>query len=319
MSQSALATVQGIKESLAKEVEKGDDLSEESCRDMLEQLDKCNMTMGVLTKSLIGTVVSKLKRHDQLGPLAKGLVKKWKKVAKDAEAAKQTKSERRASNASSQGSATAEAAAVDAEEWADLSPQRQTMCQKFHKFLGVHRKALVKSGINAEAVDHLLVSRASEIEGAITEKFANEKSGYADKARSLCFNLKKNQQLAESVILGQVSAEELVGMTSEQLASAEARKAREENAKKLIDSKRLDWEQANEGNCMIRHWVWWIKINERLSQGRRMSCQMGAHQFALPASLPIFIDACTRTNLIPFFSCYFLHFFLAGTAIFVCR
>jgi len=58
--------------------------------------------------------------------------------------------------------------------------------------------------------------------------------------------LKKNGDLAESVILGQTSPENLVDMSSEELASSEARKAREEGAKKLIDSKRLDWDQANE-------------------------------------------------------------------------
>lgn len=245
-----MATVQEIKESLAKEVEKGEDsLSEESCRDMLEQLDKCNITMGVLSKSLIGTVVSKLKKHEVLGPLAKSLIKKWKQVAKDAAAAPDTasknKAARRASNTSSGGTAD-DIPLANADEWEDLAPQRKSMCQKLHKFLGVHKRVLVKSGINAEAVDHLLVSRASEIESAITTKFANDNSRYADKARSLCFNLKKNAQLAEHVILGQVSADELVNMTSEQLASAEARKAREEGAKKLIDSKRLDWDQANE-------------------------------------------------------------------------
>lgn len=246
MSKTALAEVQGIKVSLAKEVEKGDDMSEESARDMLLQLEKCNMTMDVLTKSLVGTVVSKLKKHDELGPLAKSLIKKWKQVAKEAETAKQAKIERRASKTSSAGAAE-DVPLADADEWEDLSPQRKSMCQRFHKFMGFHKKSLVKSGINGEAVDHLLISRASEIEEALTHKFASsDKNAYAEKARSLCFNLKKNSQLAESVILGQVAADELVVMSSEQLASAEARKAREEGAKKLIDSKRLDWDQANE-------------------------------------------------------------------------
>jgi len=58
--------------------------------------------------------------------------------------------------------------------------------------------------------------------------------------------LKKNARLAEEVMLGQVTADELTRMTSEQLISNETRVAREQDAKKLIDSKRLDWDTANE-------------------------------------------------------------------------
>lgn len=237
-SKATLATVQGIKESLAKEVGKGDDLSAEATREMLDQLGNCKMTMGVLTKSLIGTVVSKLKKHEEVGPVAKALIKKWKTVAKDSES---KKLERRASNTST---TVEELPLADADEWDDLSPQRKGMCQKLHKFLRVHKKKLVKSGINGEAIDHLIVSRAAEIEEALTSKLSG--SGYADKARSLCFNLKKNATLAESVILGQVAPNELVAMTSEELASAESRLAREADAKKLNDANRLDWDTANE-------------------------------------------------------------------------
>jgi transcription elongation factor S-II len=274
MSKATLVIVQGIKESLEKELEKGDDLlSLEKTKDMLDQLDKCKMTMPVLTRSLIGTVVSKLKtRQDEVGPIAKALVKKWKKVAKEyaassssaaatnnnnnnnnqptkqqqqsATSRKKKQLERRSS--SNSAAADDDMPLANAEEWEDLPIHQKTMCQKLHKFLAVHKPALVKQGINEEAVDHLLVSRASEIEGALTSKYKHDKAAYTEKARTLCFNLKKNGPLAEHVILGQVAADELMSMSSEELASAEARKAREEGAKKLIDSKRLDWDQANE-------------------------------------------------------------------------
>jgi transcription elongation factor S-II len=252
MSKATLVTVQGIKESLEKELDKGDEFSSEKTKDMLEQLDKCKMTMPVLTKSLIGTVVSKLKTHDQVGPVAKALVKKWKKVAKDAAAnpqqTQQQSTKKKLARRSSSNSAADDdnVPLANAEEWEDLPPHQKSMCQKLHKFLAVHKPALVKMGINGEAVDHLLVSRASEIEGALTSKYKHDKGAHAEKARTLCFNLKKNGQLAEHVILGQIAADELMSMSSEELASAEARKAREEGAKKLIDSKRLDWDQANE-------------------------------------------------------------------------
>lgn len=245
-AKQTLVTVNGIKETLEKEVGKGDDMSLETCKDLLEQLDKCTMTLGVLTRSLIGTVVSKLKKHDELGPKVKELVKKWKKVAKEGEEKKKVKAERRASDKSTGSATKEEPLLVFAEEWEDLDPSQKAMCQKLHKFMSTHKPQLIKSGINEEAVNHLLVSRSTEIEAAMTEKFKRDKAGYTEKARTLCFNLKKNPQLAEQVITGAVAPAELLDMTSEQMASAEARKAREEAAHKLVDGKRLDWEQANE-------------------------------------------------------------------------
>ena len=73
-----------------------------------------------------------------------------------------------------------------------------------------------------------------------------DKTDYLGKARSLCFNIKKNGPLAGQIILGQISGDELVNMKSEELASEEKRKLQEERMKKLMDTKRLDWEQANE-------------------------------------------------------------------------
>ena len=247
-NKATLVKVQGIKESLAKEVEKGDDkMSVETVQDMLKQLDECRMTMKILTTSLIGTVVSKLKKHENplVGPAAKALIKKWKAVAKDAAATKEAKkAERRASSSSVGAGGDDDVPLANAEEWEDLAPQRRGMCQKLHKFLSAHRSQLISSGINAEAVDHLLISRASEIEEAMYSKLSG--SDYTDKGRSLCFNLKKNADLSSSVILGQLPALQLIKMSSEELMSNEARMAREKDAKKISDSKRLDWDTANE-------------------------------------------------------------------------
>jgi transcription elongation factor S-II len=58
--------------------------------------------------------------------------------------------------------------------------------------------------------------------------------------------MKKNAELRENIIMGTTSADDLMTMTPEQLASAEKAKERAEQVKKIQDSKRLDWEQANE-------------------------------------------------------------------------
>jgi transcription elongation factor S-II len=48
------------------------------------------------------------------------------------------------------------------------------------------------------------------------------------------------------MLLGHVDPPELVLYTAEQLASDEVRTKRKETAQRLIDSRRLDWDQANE-------------------------------------------------------------------------
>jgi len=95
-------------------------------------------------------------------------------------------------------------------------------------------------------VDHLVVERATDVESSIHDKYRNQKQDYLSKARSLCFNIKKNSSLASQIILGQIEASELVSMSSEQLASEEKKKAMEERTKKMMESKQLDWEAQNE-------------------------------------------------------------------------
>jgi transcription elongation factor S-II len=249
---ATIKKVATIKASLSKKVSNMDsslsDEDVESCKDMLQSLEGMDITLDILTKTLIGTVVSKLKNHDALGPMAKALVKKWKKVAKGeatgvastaaSAAAAAAKTERR----NSTNSATDELQ----NEWASLQPHRQNTCQKLHDFLKLAKPALIKDGINSGAVDHLVVERATDIEAAIQEKHRNDKTEYLGKARSLCFNIKKNMPLASQIVLGHIEAADLVSMTSEQLASDEKRKEMEERTKKLMESKQLDWEAQNE-------------------------------------------------------------------------
>jgi transcription elongation factor S-II len=259
---TALSTVEGIKASLSKLLP-GESLSPEDgeqCKDMLEQLDKCEVTLEILTKTLIGTVVSKFKANEQVGPLAKALVKKWKQIAKAEtpaasesgtssaasttakKAIKKMEKPAKAERRESVSSATAEAEA----EWAGLQPHRNTTVKKLHTTMLAAKPSLVKQGINAGAVDHLAVERATDVEAQIHRKFPNDKTEYLAKARSLFFNIKKNVDLTTQILLGQIPADELVDMTSEQLASDEKRKEMEERARKLMDTSRLDWEQANE-------------------------------------------------------------------------
>ena len=274
---SAQSTVTSIRASLSKllPTESLSPENAERCKDMLDQLDKIEVTLDILTETLIGTVVSKFKTHETMGPVARALIKKWKKVAKADESAPPAsssiapsakaiqKAAMHSSTTSSSNSKKAErresisSAVAEAEvEWAGLQPYRQTTVKKLHSFMLLTKQSLVKQGINANAVEHLAVERATDVETKIYEKFLNNRTDYLGKARSLCFNIKKNMELTIQVVLGQIEAGELVDMSNEQLASDDARKDREERARKLLDTSRLDWDQANEDKinemCGIR-------------------------------------------------------------------
>lgn len=232
-----------------------DNLSDEDIdliKDMLEQLNLCHVDLEILTKTLIGTIVSKLKKHSTLGPSAKALVKKWKSVAKESQIQRQqqkkppissspavaTKHERRIST----NTATLELK----EEWMSLQLYRQTTCQKLHDVLQKFKEALVDEGVNPGAIDHLTVERATDVELAIQNKYLSNKNEYLAKARSLCFNIKKNESLAKQIILGHLSSSVLVELSSENLVNDDKRKEIEERKKRVMDSNLLDWEAQNE-------------------------------------------------------------------------
>ena len=238
---------------------KDDVVSTEQCLDMLKRLEEVPMTLSILTETLIGTVVSKLKHHDTLGPSAKSLVKKWKKLAKDETTGNSSSASATATTAkSATASSTKQQLLLQQEEekllqqqqeqhWDELPPLRKNICIKLHQLLTLERTAMLSNGMNDTAFDHLTLSRASEVEAAIQAKHTNNKSGYTEKARSLCFNIKKNSTLRRNIIMGSTPATDLVTMTSEQLSTAEDAEARNAEISRLQESRRLDWETANEG------------------------------------------------------------------------
>lgn len=257
MSGATVKKITALKEAMSKKVASVDSLSSEdveSLKDMLQQLDSMkDINLEVLTKTLIGTIVSKFKKHSEIGPKAKALVKKWKATAKGEAAAAATgnsKSPPAAKSAKTEKAKRRDSTNAATEElkevWYTLQPYRSTTCKKLHEVLEKAKPVLVKQGINADALERLTVERASEIEMAIQTKFMGQKQEYVGKARSLCFNLKKNTSLTSQLILGQVSSKELVEMSSEQLISTEKQKELEERKNKLMDANMLDWEAQNE-------------------------------------------------------------------------
>lgn len=250
---SDLSTIQLLKQRLQKildqkKAEWDDDAVVDSCQDCLDRLDGIDMTLALLSETLIGASVAKFKNHPHLGATAKKLIAKWKDVAKKSEApqpaAAKAKAKGEVRRRGSTSSLTEAATQEVTEKWSDLPSNRQSICQKLFELLELAKSHL--SGMSAEAMQEAIAHTAVDVEAAIHDINENNRKAYSDKARSIAFNLKKNQQLAVDLIFGSTSPDELVQMSPEQLASVDQRQAREEQAKKLTDSRRLDWEVVNE-------------------------------------------------------------------------
>ena len=255
MASATIRTINELKESLSKELNK-DDSSSERCNDIIDQLDAVqDMSLAVLSETLVGTVVSKFKAHSDadVAAKAKGLVKKWKQLAKQAGAGSATKAKakpvaaRKPAPSNAPAVAASSSSAEGSAEWNQLPPLRKNTANKLHQTFELSTASLTKSEIHIDAIKSLNISRATEVEAACHEYSKGIKQNYLEKIRSLIFNLKKNSDLRENVILGSTQAETLVTLEPEQLATAETNKERNETMEKLKDSRRLDWDQANEG------------------------------------------------------------------------
>ena len=249
---SAIRTVRQLKEVLAKEIASpSGEGRNEKIVDILERLDKTDVTLSILTETLIGASVAKLKKHSDVdvSSAAAKLVKKWKSVAKASnDPAVASKKEGAAENPRQlKRLPSAGSSVISTEtEWSSLPALRQNICKKFHSVFQMSLPDLSKD-LNESAVKQLCIARAGEVEDAINTWSRGERQTYTEKVRSLVFNLKKNGPLREQVILGQIMAEQLPKMAPEELATAEKNKERNAQAEKLMASRQLDWEKKNEG------------------------------------------------------------------------
>lgn len=120
------------------------------------------------------------------------------------------------------------------------------MAVKFHQIFTGSEESLLQTGLSSDSLTPLCISRATEVEEAISVHSKGSASNYSGKIRALIFNMKKNADLREKVILGFTTVKALVNMTPAELATAEANKKRTETVKKLQDSMALDWDESNE-------------------------------------------------------------------------
>lgn len=250
---SDVNAVRILKEDLLREQARpGGDGRSEKILDILQRLDKVDIDVAILAETLIGATVSKLKsnRDADVAAIAKKLVKKWKGLLKQVKPAAASssggKSNSKPGHQKRMASAVSSQPADEDTEWQGLPQLRINICKKFHTILLMSKVDLSKE-LNEAAVTQLCLARAGEVETAIDSWSKGSKQVYTEKVRSLVFNLKKNGPLRDQVIIGQVSPDQLPKMTTEELQTEDKKEASDATVKKLQDSRRLDWDQANEG------------------------------------------------------------------------
>lgn len=263
------ATVQQLKECLSKELPKleknkasNTPLSSkfyERCLDTLNRLTELPIDLPILSKTLVGTVVSKYKScpDPDVAQAAKNLVKKWKALAKQeglsngatklapvpvvkqtAPMAKQAIAvAKRPSLTKKPVTKKPDNQVLTSNKFDSLPNLRKTICNKFFTLL-------VQGNTDVE-VDEV-AEKTLGVEYALENKYGSHSSQYKEKARSLIFNMKKNEALRQNIVSGDIEPKTLITMTPDQLVSSEKAAARAKIAADLADSRRLDWETANE-------------------------------------------------------------------------
>lgn len=270
---SSIKTVRQLKEDLLKEFSRpGGDGRSEKIMDIVQRLDNVDMDLAILTGTLVGASVSKLKNHDDVhvSSMARKLVRKWKGIAKlgTQEGGGYDDVASASSSSSSASASTAKPAASSAggdgkkgapkpgqlkrvasagsssdlggeSEWRGLPQFRINICRKLHGIFLLSVEDLSRE-LNGSAVGQLCLARAGEVEAAIDAWSRGERGGdtYTDKVRDLVFNLKKNGPLREQVILGQISPKQLPRMSAGELQTEEKAKEQDDTLKKLQDSRR---------------------------------------------------------------------------------
>ena len=200
----------------------------EAIADVLRALAKAPVTVPILHELKCGAVVSKLRKHenDQVSTEAKLLIKQWKGLAAAA-GVPQTK-------APAPPPQKTHSFAVD-----DLGdPTRQAARKKLQATLG------------EDASDADSYPAAEAVELALHRKWPNlqqpdQKRDYVAKLRQLSFNLKKNSELRSDVNSRKLTAEKLLELDADQLATREKQEERRKMAEYQHDARSLDWERKN--------------------------------------------------------------------------
>ena len=215
----------------------------ERVMDLVAALSKIAITPQVIKETKIGNLVANVKAkysgNAAVAEAAKEVLLKWKKIiegsGKKPSGSKEDKAAPRSGPSGSSYSLSAELR----DKLTSLPAGRQNAIKLLTDS--------AKVGLQSTDVDKLaiagIVGYKVEEEMDLMLDFGRNNKAYSAKLRTLMFNLKKNVALRERLLSGSLEPRDLVGMTSEQLATDELKSRRGQITSECIESRRADWLQ----------------------------------------------------------------------------
>lgn len=246
--------------------------------DVLKCLQKVDINIDILKKTKIGAVVNDAKRkltNSESGIIAKELIAKWKKIyeASTKTVAEKTTEESKSSSSTVQSIQQEDSKTNDSKEEiiTEQQPVEETketdkpidksMSSDDHEthhinnLIEVRRKVVdsLKESLQGPNVSsQIAIALAVGIEASINSlhPYHVDSKSYGAKARKLAFNLKKNEQLRDGLVAGDIPLDALVHMSANDLATQEQKSARQAASKADIDARRSDYYQVNRDKIM---------------------------------------------------------------------
>lgn len=253
----------------------------EEITDILKILADVKMTAECLKITKIGVTVSKLKKTNET---AKNLVKEWMRIYEESKASKESKKEvttiqkqspsevhvdslppatlNHSSDGAKEATTSVESTTPADEDDEDMRRYLSSLPEGRRKVLE-HLRDLFRQDTSSTSGStsgstpgstsgSIAFALASGIEGSVDAVFPFHKDAkaYGAKARTLAFNIKKNEELRVGLVDGVIPPQALVHMSANDLATEEQRRQRQQATKADIDARRSDYYQVNRANIL---------------------------------------------------------------------
>lgn len=240
------------------------------CMDILQSIEKLQMTSDLIKESKLGNIVASLFRaaNADLSSKAKDIIATWKKIIEPRTISRNSnvdisksvdiehKHQETTSNPSSES--TADLMKVFASQESNESTKQENNEIDSSKPIVLTSKrnpqrlkvlnALIEAISSSKSKTiKLHESVAISIELAVYKQFPIESNikKYLSKCRSLAYNLKRNPVLLRNILSNEITVDDLVNMTVNELATNEVVNKRMDVSEKQLDEKRGDWYEAH--------------------------------------------------------------------------
>eukprot|EP00428_Durinskia_dybowskii_P060534 CAMPEP_0170377652 /NCGR_PEP_ID=MMETSP0117_2-20130122/12387_1 /TAXON_ID=400756 /ORGANISM="Durinskia baltica, Strain CSIRO CS-38" /LENGTH=289 /DNA_ID=CAMNT_0010632965 /DNA_START=45 /DNA_END=914 /DNA_ORIENTATION=+ len=248
--------VHEIKHSLEKHLNEIN--NEEQIFDLLCALERIQFTPKLIKETKLGNLVATIRgkfksSQPNISDKAVSLLAGWKKMIEIAQNKKSngdstvSKDKRKDNN---DKPTTAKFVTGNSHNNNSLGKLDSSIAHEKINSLSAPRRTIYNilyTSISANIPPEVAISVALNIEEALNKQTPAETmlKAYTSKAKSLAFNLKKNDAVRQHVVCGTISSDDVVSLSAADLASHEQKLAREKLQAEVVDARRSDWLEAH--------------------------------------------------------------------------